>query len=142
VPGREGGVEPPLEAPPEPLLPPPLLPEQLQLSRSTHEKPSPQLAAVAHGSDQRGTHWLDSTVLHSAGAGAGRSQVAPGGHAGAASPEHSCCVCVRQTMSVSQSASLEQGSGTQASTVASHGGHSVPGAQAMAGHAAGTSSHA
>ncbi len=140
VPGRDGGVEPPPAAPPDPLLPPEPLPEQVQLSRSTHEKPSPQFAAVAHGSDQRGTHWLVVTVLHSAGSGAGRSQFPSGGHAGVASPEHSWCVSFRQTMLLSQSASLEHGSGTQASTVASHGGHSLPGAQAMAGHAAFTSS--
>jgi hypothetical protein len=47
-----------------------------------------------------------------------------------------------QTMSLSQSASLEHDSATQASVVASHGGQSLPGAQAMAGQAAGTSSHA
>jgi hypothetical protein len=82
------------------------------------------------------------TVLHTGGFGSGASQVAPGGHAGAASPEHSSRVCFRQTMSVSQSLSLSQGSATQASVVAAQGGQSLPGAQAMAGHPACTSSQA
>jgi hypothetical protein len=116
-----------------------VLPPQEQLCCSTHSNPAPQSEAWLQPRLQRGTHWLYSVSVHSAGAGASHSR--PGSHAGA-SPVHSLVVRVRHTMSTSQSESLLHGSGTHASVVASHGGHIASGAQSISGQPKATVSQA